>query len=86
LEKDATKTINYRVQSGNNENLMILCKTSLRNVEVSVKYKEEDYTKKMVARLYPNGYSIFIDSKEQEVYDENYKNLYITIKNKKKQR
>ena len=82
LEKGLSKTISYEVQSDNNEYLMVLTKTSLRNIEVSVKYKDEEHTKKLMANLYPNGYSIFIDSKEKKVYDINFKNYYITIKNK----
>jgi len=82
LEKGGTKTINYDVQCGSNEYLMILCKTSLRNIEVSVKYKNEEYTKQLVANLYPNGYSIFIDSAEKAIFDTKNTNYYVTIKNK----
>ena len=82
LEKGTSKTISYEIQSDYNEYLMVLSKTSLRNIEVSVKYKDEDHTKKLMANLYPNGYSIFVDTKEKKVYDINIKNYYITIKNK----
>ena len=68
LEKGAIKTIKYDAQCGSNEYIMILCKTSLRNIEVSVKYKNEDYTEKLVTSLYPNGYSIFIQKIMSQVY------------------
>ena len=82
LEKGTSKTINYEVQSDYNEYLMVLAKTSLRNIEVTVKYKNEDYTKQLISNLYPNGYSIYIDTNEQKIFDINTKNYYITIKNK----
>ena len=82
LEKGAIKTIKYDAQCGSNEYIMILCKTSLRNIEVSVKYKNEDYTEKLVTSLYPNGYSIFIDSAEKVIFDSKNINYYVTIKNK----
>jgi len=82
LGKGATKTIDYEYQSLENEYLMILSKTSLRNIEVSVKYKENDYTKEIITSLYPNGYSIFIDTKEKKVFDTKYFHYYITIKSK----
>ena len=82
LEKGATKTINYEFQSTKNEYLLILSKTSLRNIEVTVNYKEKDFTKEIVANLYPNGYSIFIDTKEKIIFDLKYFNYLVTIKNK----
>ena len=81
LEKGETKTINYEAQCGENEYIMILSKTSLRNIEVSLKYKNEDYTNKLVASLYPNGYSIFIDTDEKVIFDTENINYYVTIKN-----
>ena len=82
LEKGDTKTIDYKIQSSENEYLMILSKTSLRNIDVTVNYKEKDYTKETTAGLYPNGYSIFIDSKEEKIFDIKYIHYFITIKNK----
>ena len=82
LEKGSTKTINYEFQSLENEYLIILSKTSLRNIEVTVNYKEKDFTKEIVANLYPNGYSLFIDTKENKIFDLKYSNYLITIKNK----
>ena len=82
LEKGSTKTIDYEFQSSENEYLMILSKTSLRNIEVTVNYKKKDFTKEIVANLYPNGYSLFIDTKENKIFDVNYFNYLITIKNK----
>ena len=82
LEKGSTKIINYEFQSLQNEYLIILSKTSLRNIEITVKYKEKDYTKEIVANLYPNGYSLFIDTKEKNIFDLNYFYYLITIKNK----
>lgn len=82
LEKGGTKTINYKVQSMQNEYLIILCKTSLRNIEVTVNYNGNNYSKEVIAGLYPNGYSLFIDTKEKIIYNSNYKDYEITIKNK----
>ena len=82
LEKGSTKTIKYEFQSLQNEYLIILSKTSLRNIEVTVNYKEKDFTKEIVANLYPNGYSLFIDTKERKIFDLDYFYYLITIKNK----
>lgn len=82
LEKGGTKTINYKVQSMQNEYLIILCKTSLRNIEVTVNYNRKDYSKEVIAGLYPNGYSLFIDTKEKIIYNSDCKDYEITIKNK----
>ena len=82
LTKGTTKTIKYEVQSLDNEYLTILSKTSLRNIEVTVNYKDKDYTKETIASLYPNGCSIFIDSKERIIFDTKKLDYYITIKNK----
>ena len=82
LEKGGTKTINYKVQCMQNEYLIILCKTSLRNIEVTVNYNGKDYSKEVIAGLYPNGYSLFIDTKDKIIYNTNDKDYDITIKNK----
>lgn len=82
LEKGETKTINYEIQTEFNEYLLVLSKTSLRNIEVTVKYKDKDYTKVLISSLYPNGCSLFIDSKDKQLIDFNTLNFYITIKNK----
>ena len=84
LEKSSSKTIDYEFQSSENEYLMILSKTSLRNIEVTVNYKGKDFTKEIVANLYPNGYSLFIDTKENKIFNINYSNYLITINNKNK--
>ena len=84
LPKGTTKAIDHKVVSLDNEYLLILSKTSLRNIEILVNYKEKDYTKEIIANIYPNGYSIFIDSdsNERKIFDT--KNLIysITITNK----
>ena len=82
LEKGISKNIKYKVQCFQNEYLIILCKTSLRNIEVSVNYKGKDYTKDIIAGLYPNGYSIFIDSKEKVIFNSENMFYDITIRNK----
>ena len=84
LEKGTTKEINYRVQSTVNEYLIILSKTSLRDFEVNVNYKGKDYSKDIIAGLYPNGYSLLIDIKEGKIFDSN--NLYYDVKIKSKNR
>lgn len=82
LEKGETKNIDYSIQTEQNEYLIILSKTSLRNIEVTVKYKDIDYTNTLISSLYPNGCSIFIDTKDKKIFDVYNLNYYITIKNK----
>ena len=82
LEKEETKTIHYLIQSEQNEYLMILSKTSLRNIEVTVKYKDKDYTNELISSLYPNGCSIFLDTIEKIIFKIDDVNYYVTIKNK----
>ncbi len=79
LPKGTTETIEYRIQNSYNDYLLILSKTSLRNIEVSVKYKDKDVTEEKLSYLYPNGCSIFL---EKSSLDSNYIYIYVTIKNK----
>lgn len=78
LPKGETQAIKYSRQHDYNDYLIILSKTSLRNIEVSVIYKETDVTDKLLAYLYPNGCSIFADRETIEL-DDIY--LHLTIKN-----
>ena len=77
LEKGVTQSIKYRISQNNNFYLLILSKTSLRNIEVNVKYNDIDVTNDNLAYLYPNGCSFFLEK-------ANIKDLYVyfTIKNK----
>ena len=84
LEEESIKKINYEIQTADNEYLIILSKTSLRNIDISVNYKNKDYTKEILTNLYPNGYSIFIDTKDEKIFNYDYLNYDITIKNKNK--
>ena len=77
LEKGETKTITYDFQQDDNDYLLILSKTSLRNFDVTVKYEQKDATKEKLAYLYPNGCSIFLDRNNIKEYI-----IYLTIKNK----
>ena len=83
LGKDATETLSYTIQQAYNDYLLIISKTSLRNIEVNVKYKNVDVTKDKLAYLYPNGCSIFLD---KDTLDSNYLDLTIKIKNKNKEK
>ena len=78
LEKGKTEEIQYKIQQNENFYLLILSKTSLRNIEVSGTYNKEDFnTKERISYLYPNGCSIFLD---KSTFKEAY--VYVNIKNK----
>ena len=79
LGKGETQTINYRIKQEYNDYLLVLSKTSLRNIDVKVKYKNQDVTEEKLAYLYPNGCSVLLD---KDVLDDNYLDVYVTIKNK----
>ena len=77
LSKGETQSINYKIVNGCNNYLLILSKTSLRNIEVKVIYKEKDVTDEKLAYLYPNGCSVFLE------YDKmDNMNIVVTINNK----
>ena len=76
-----TETIKHHIQGAYNDYLLILSKTSLRNIDVIVKYKNNDVTKEKLAYLYPNGCSVLLD---REVLDDENRDIYITINNKNK--
>ena len=79
LSKGSTEKIKYKIQNQYNDYLLILSKTSLRNIEVTVTYKDSDVTKEKLAYLYPNGCSVFL---EKDILDSDYIYVYLTIKNK----
>ena len=83
LGKGDTETIKYNFQGTYNDYLLILSKTSLRNIEVIVKYKNKDVTKEKLAYLYPNGCSVLLD---KEVLDDENRDIYIIINNKNKEK
>ena len=76
LEKGETQPINCQIVSKKNFYLLILSKTSLRNIEVTAKYNNKDISDNQ-AYLYPNGLSFFIE--KNNISDTN---VYLTIKNK----
>ena len=78
-----TETIKHHIQGAYNDYLLILSKTSLRNIDVIVKYKNNDVTKEKLAYLYPNGCSVLLD---REVLDDENRDIYITINNKNKEK
>ena len=82
LEKGETKKLKHKIQQDNNFYLLILSKTSLRNIEVSGTYNSQDITKENLAYLYPNGCSIFVDKKS---ISDSYMNLNIKNKNNQKE-
>ena len=59
LPSKKTETIAYDIKKGNY--LIILSKTSLRNIEVKVDFEGKDATEEKLAYLYPNGCSVFLD-------------------------
>ena len=79
LTRGKTETIKFEFKQYDNVYLLILSKTSLRNIEVSAKYKGSYVTKEKVSYLYPNGCSIFID---KDTIDDKYPSMEIYIKNK----
>ena len=78
LQKGATTpSIKYTLDNGSNNYLLILSKTSLRNIEVKVIYNTKDATEEKLAYLYPNGCSVFLDYDKMTVMD-----ITLTINNK----
>ena len=69
LSAGGTENINFEVPQYDNLYLLILSKTSLRNIEVKAKYKGQDVTNEKLAYLYPNGCSIFIDIEKLDTKD-----------------
>ena len=79
LEKEMKEEITYIAEGQYNDYLLILSKTSLRNIEVIINDNDGDITEKTLEYLYPNGCSVFLN---REILDDNY--IYVTIKNKNK--
>jgi len=77
LEKEAK--ITHFIQGLYNDYLLILSKTSLRNLEIVVTNKGIDVTEEKLAYLYPNGCSVFLDRKALK---DNY--IMVNINNKDK--
>ena len=78
LGKEA-QNITYIAEGLYNDYLLILSKTSLRNIEVIITYKKKDVTEEKLAYLYPNGCSVFLN---RDVLTENF--IYVYINNKDK--
>ena len=78
LQKGATTpSIEYILDNESNNYLLILSKTSLRNIEVKVIYNSKDATEEKLAYLYPNGCSVFLDYDKMTVMK-----IALTINNK----
>ena len=75
LAKGAKEQITFKMVHSYNDYLIILSKTSLRNIEVQVTYEEKE-ANQMLSYLYPNGCSIFLD---RSIINDN--KIYLTIKN-----
>ena len=75
LEKE--EHISFKKTEKSNDYLLILSKTSLRNIEVKVEVLTKDVTEDMLAYLYPNGCSIFLDKTK---LNDNL--IHVTINNK----
>ena len=76
LEKGENKEITFFKDLSENEFLLILSKTSLRNIEVKASVLGRDVTANKLAYLYPNGCSLILDLLN---LDDNY--IDVTIKN-----
>ena len=76
LEKGENKEITFFKDLSENEFLLILSKTSLRNIEVKASVLGRDVTANKLAYLYPNGCSLILDLLN---LDDNY--IDLTIKN-----
>ena len=74
-------TINYTIKEETDNYLIILSKTSLRNIDVKVYFVKKDITSDVLANLYPNGCSIFLDKNSIDPENQTYD---IIIKNKNK--
>ena len=74
------QNITYKIEGDYNDYLLILSKTSLRNIEVVVTYMKKDATEEKLANLYPNGCSIFLN---REVLTSDFINVYIKNKDTK---
>jgi len=79
LPKKSSIKINYNINNQFIEYLLVLFKTSLRNIEISVTYKDQDVTKDKLACIYPNGCSVILD---KSTLDSHYTNIYLNINNK----
>ena len=77
LENGDPEPIQYQIGQEENFYLLILSKTSLRNIEISGTYNKKDINKENLAYLYPNGCSFFFDKNDlSDAY------VYVNIKNK----
>jgi len=79
LPRNSAISINSKINIKYNAYLMILSKTSLRNIEIKLSYNENDYTYQNGVFLYPNAYSAFFDTNE---FTTNLLNTEVEIKNK----
>ena len=75
LPKDITETIDYSIRNGDNNYLLILSKTSLRNIEVGLIYDKLEAVS--LDYLYPNGCSVFLDYDKMDIAS-----IKVSIKNK----
>ena len=67
LEKDEHLTMKYYPQAHfEYDYILLVSKTSLRNIDIKILYEGENYTEKKGAYLFPNGYSFYVDRKAFE--------------------
>ena len=83
LPKNETVEILYDLKNLYNDALMILSKTSLRNLDIKLIYNKRDLTNERVANIYPNGCSIFLDRNIFKTEIDLYVRVNITNKNNK---
>ena len=76
LHKDESVSFKYTIEHSNDDYLLILSKTSLRNIEVEIKYENKIVTENRLSYLYPNGYSVFLNRNSLNDLD-----IYFNIKN-----
>ena len=78
LPRNIQKNLDCNILIKFNTYLLILSKTSLRNIDIKFKYNEKDYTNEKGVYLYSNGYSFFLDIKE---FSQSTININLEIKN-----
>ena len=62
LEKDEHLTMKYYPQAHfEYDFILLVSKTSLRNLDIKILYEGENYTDKKGSYLFPNGYSFYVD-------------------------
>ena len=68
LKKEKEIKITHSIKHEYDDYLLIFSKTSLRNIDVKLSIDEKDVTKDMLAYLYPNGCSVFLERSKIKKY------------------